>query len=305
MPSKSSARMSLLAALNDEITALTANAVRSTAIVTGQTKDFAQASGSAWLYDATHLVTNYHVVTDLVEPVWVRMASRHEHTAKVVGHDQQADLAVLEVPEQDVPALVVRHSPARLGELCFALGSPLGEFPDSASMGIVSGVRRVFRAPGHHAIFDVIQTDCAINFGNSGGPLISVDGEVIGVNCGGIANADGIGFAIPAETVGDIIPELVEHGHIERASLGINVASAIGADDNDRGLVVTAVRSAPAGPFKVGDVLLKVGPHDVQEQQDLLRILRRDLVNRNVPVLVLRDGRQLEIEACPAKAPQT
>ncbi len=252
---------SLLQGLSDEIVALAQRTVPSTAIVTGQTKDFDGASGSAWLFDPEHLVTNRHVIDGLVEPVWVRFPDCRETLAEVVGSDPLTDLAVLRVPAQRAAPLPLRRAPARLGELCFALGSPLGRFPESMSFGIVSGLKRSLPTDHGRAIYDIIQTDCAINPGNSGGPLVGVDGAVLGVNTAIASNAEGIGFAVPAETVNDIVPELLQHGVVLRASLGVSVASRrVDADDAAERLVVTAVRSNSAGPFESGDVLVKIGP---------------------------------------------
>lgn len=295
-------RSTLLTTLSEEIAALADAVVPSTAIVTGQNRDFAEFSGSAWLYDPHHLVTNHHVVDGLVEPVWVRFPNSVETRAEVIGSDPLTDLAVLRVDTQSATPFTLRPEPARLGELCFALGSPLGQYPESMSFGIVSGLKRSLPTSGGRPIYDIIQTDCAINPGNSGGPLISVDGSVLGVNAAGVPGADGIGFAIPADTVADIVPELLAHGAVERASLGVSVAPrrVEGADASDR-LVVTAVRSTAAGPFETGDVLFRVGPHEVRSRQDLIRILRRDMVDRKVPVSVWRDGQQVSFECLPSR----
>ncbi len=182
---------------------------------------------------------------------------------------------MLRIDPTTVTPLTVSGEPARLGELCFAFGSPLGEFPESISIGIVSGLKRSLPTADRRAIFDVIQTDCAINPGNSGGPLVYVDGQVIGVNTAGIDEADGIGFAVPAETV-NIVGELLSHGAIERASLGVGVALRHAAEVPDgKGLVVTSLRDDVAGPLERGDVILSVEDRDVRNQNDLLRALRR------------------------------
>lgn len=304
VPLRSDDRTSLLAVLSDEIAQLVTRTVRSTAIVAGQTKDFGEATGSAWLFDSQHLVTNNHVVCDLVAPIWVRLSGQEDLPASLVGRDPMTDLAVLRIPKpEDVPPLNVQSTPARLGELCFALGSPLGVYPESVSIGIVSGLRRRIPVTDSAAIFDVIQTDCAINPGNSGGPLISATGDVLGVNTAVRRSAEGIGFAVPAETVADIAPELIAHGAIERASLGIKVVQRAMDESSIQGerLVVTAVRNASSSPFQIGDVLLQVGPHEIKDQQDLLRLLRRDLINQPVPVQVSRSGRQISLDVVPSK----
>jgi S1-C subfamily serine protease len=291
----------LLAALNDEISGLASDVVPSTAIVTGQTKDFGAASGSAWLSDPEHLVTNHHVVDGIVAPIWVRFPACRETEAELVGSDPLTDLAVLRVSTQTAMPLQLRQHPPRLGELCFAFGSPLGEFPESVSFGIVSGLKRSLPSPGGRAIYDVIQTDCAINPGNSGGPLVGIDQRVLGVNTAVISGAEGIGFAVPADVVADIIPELITHGAIERASLGVSVAPRPVADDGGDRLVITAVRANAAGPFQQGDILFQVGQHKIGSREDLLRALRREMVEQSVPVAVLRGNREVSFECRPSR----
>jgi serine protease Do len=304
--SKSNGLSSLLSALSEEITQLAEAVVRSTAIVTGQTRDFSECDGSAWLYDAEHLVTNNHVIDGLVEPIWARFPDCEEKQAAVVGRDPLTDLAVLRIAEHSAGALQLRRVPAKLGELCFAFGSPLGEYPESMSFGIVSGLRRSLPTATGRPIFDVIQTDCAINPGNSGGPLVDVDGVVLGVNTAIVKDAEGIGFAVPAETVAEIVPEILTYGCIERASLGVSVApKRVDGDPPAARLVVTAVRSTAAGPFKQGDVLLAIGPHHIESQQDLLRALRRDVVDCKIPVWVSRRGKRVSIECVPKRAAAT
>jgi S1-C subfamily serine protease len=289
----------LLAVLNDEITTLAGAVVPSTAIVTGQTKDFGAASGSAWLCDDRHLVTNHHVVEGLVAPIWVRFPACSETEAELVGSDPLTDLAVLRVSPHTALPLQLRQHPPRLGELCFAFGSPLGEFPESVAFGIVSGLKRSLPSPGGRAIYDVIQTDCAINPGNSGGPLVGIDQRVLGVNTAVISGAEGIGFAVPADVVADIIAELITHGSIERASLGVSVATRpVGGGDR---LVITSVRASAAGPFQQGDVLLQVGQHKIASREDLLRVLRRDMVEQPVQVEVLREEQGVSFECRPSR----
>ena len=295
----SRARRGLLAAISEEITSLADGVVRSTAIVTGQTKNFTGGSGSAWLYDRAHLVTNHHVVEDLVSPLWVRFPDCQETTAMVVGVDPLTDLAVLRVQPQQAEPLVLRQTRARLGELCFALGSPLGQFPESMSFGIVSGLHRTLPTTGGRSIADVIQTDCAINPGNSGGPLLDVEGRVLGVNTAIAGGAEGIGFAVPVETVADIIPELLTHGEVVRASLGVTVAVQQAEGNDPQRLVVTAVRSTAAGPLLRGDVLLCVGAHEVRSAADLFRVLRREVLGQPVPVTVRRSDADVVVTCHP------
>lgn len=296
-----SKQTSLLSQFSEEIVALAETVVQSTAIVTGQTSDFEEVSGSAWLYDAEHLITNHHVIEDLVDPIHVQLPGGTPTQAWVIGKDPLTDLAVLRTDQQSVPPLPISDQGAKLGELCFAFGSPLGRYPESLSIGIVSGLKRSIPAGDRQAIFDVIQTDAAINPGNSGGPLVNAAGLVIGVNTQIDIQAKwGIGFAVPAETVAEVAQEILAHGSVERASLGVTVArKSVKGRPAGHALVITALRNIPAGPLREGDVLLTVGDREIVTQNDLLRALRRDVANRRIQVVVLRDGKEVSVECLP------
>ncbi len=291
----------LLRQFSDEIVALAEQVVQSTATVTGQTGDFDECSGSAWLYDSEHLVTNHHVVANLVDPIHVQLPDRALTQAWVIGRDPLTDLAVLRTDAQSAPPLKISREGARLGELCFAFGCPLGRYPESISIGIVSGLKRSISAGDRQSIFDVIQTDAAINPGNSGGPLVNSDGLVIGVNTQiDIEARWGVGFAVPAETVAEVATELITYGAVERASLGVTVARrAVSGTPKRHALVITALRSNPAGALREGDVLLAVGDRQITTQNDLIRALRRDVANRRISVTVLRDGEEVLVECLP------
>jgi serine protease Do len=291
----------MLRQFSEEIVALAEKVVKSTALVSGQTSDFDEATGSAWLYDAEHLVTNHHVVEDLVDPIHVELPGETPTQAWVIGKDPLTDLAVLRTDRRSAPPLPISGRGARLGELCFAFGSPLGDYPESVSIGIVSGLKRSISAGDRQSIFDVIQTDAAINLGNSGGPLVNAEALVIGVNTAISARAKwGIGFAVPAETVADVARELITYGSVERASLGVTVArKQVRGVPTGHALVITALRTNPAGPLREGDVLLAVGDRAIATQNELLRALRRDVANRRIQVVVLRDGKEVSVECLP------
>ena len=291
----------LLRQLSDEISALAESVVAATALVQGKTHDHLDiGSGSAWLYDHEHLVTNNHVVEDLADDIEARFPGCESIEARVIGRDPLTDLAVLRVDPQATTPLTLSARGARLGELCFAFGSPLGEFPESMTMGIVSGLERSLSTGCRSAIFDVIQTDAAINPGNSGGPLVNVDGLVIGVSTAGIEGADGISFAVPSQTVSEVVSEIIHYGAVERASLGITVARrSVDAPVHGKALVVTAVKDHPAGEFQRGDVIIAVGERKVLTQNELLRALRRDVANRRVAVTVWRDGVEIAVDCRP------
>lgn len=296
----SSSVVSVLSRFSDEVVALANRVTPSTATVGGQTHDFEDGGGSAWLYDSEHLITNDHVVNGLVEPFHAQLPGNGPQEARVVGRDPLTDIAVLRVDKQAATPLKISPKGARLGELCLAFGSPFGHFPESVSIGIVSGLKRSLPTGDRSTIFDVIQTDAAINPGNSGGPLVNSDCLVIGMNTAVYDGADGIGFAVPADTIAEVAGELITYGAVERASLGVTVARrAVPGARYEHALVITAVRSNVAGPLERGDVIVAIGDRPVTSQNDLLRALRRDVANRRVAVVVKRGEYEISVECRP------
>jgi putative serine protease PepD len=190
----------------------------------------AQGQGSGFVYDAEgHIVTNDHVVEG-AEQVSVRFWDGSTYDATVVGTDPSTDLAVIKV---DAPASVLKplelgdSTQLSVGEGVVALGSPFG-LEGTATSGIVSALNREMTSPNGFTISNSIQTDAAINHGNSGGPLLNAAGQVIGVNTqikSDSGGNDGIGFAVPSSTVAEIVPQIVSSGSVEHAYLGVAVAS--------------------------------------------------------------------------------
>jgi putative serine protease PepD len=190
----------------------------------------AQGQGSGFVYDAEgHVVTNQHVV-DGAETVSVRFWDGSTYDATVVGSDPSTDLAVIKV---DAPANMLEplslgnSDELTVGEAVVALGSPFG-LEGTVTSGIVSALHRQMTAPNDFTINDSIQTDAAINHGNSGGPLVNGAGEVVGVNAqieSESGGSDGIGFAIPSSTIETIVPQIIADGSVEHAYLGVGVAT--------------------------------------------------------------------------------
>jgi S1-C subfamily serine protease len=195
----------------------------------GEGEEQAQGQGSGFVYDAEgHIVTNQHVV-DGADRVTVRFWDGSTYDANVVGSDPSTDLAVVKV---DAPANVLQpldlgnSDDLTVGEPVVALGSPFG-LEGTVTSGIVSALHRQMTAPNNFTINDSIQTDAAINHGNSGGPLVNGAGEVVGVNAqieSESGGSDGIGFAIPSKTVESIVPQIISNGSVEHAYLGVGVA---------------------------------------------------------------------------------
>jgi S1-C subfamily serine protease len=222
-------------------------------------------------------------------------------TAVVVGDDPDTDLALLRVNESVTlpfaPLGDSRH--LRRGQLVIAIGNPLG-FESTVTAGVVSALGRSLRARTGRLIDDLIQTDAALNPGNSGGPLVSSRGEVVGVNTAIIMGAQGICFAIAANTAKFVLGELVRHGRVRRAYIGISAAQTAlprrlrheAGVVQESAVVVAGVEPAsPAGRagLVAGDIVLSLDGQAVTGADDLIRILTGDKIGGNVEIELLRE----------------
>jgi serine protease Do len=244
------------------------------------------------------IVTNRHVITG-ARTVRVRLSDSRELPAKIIGADAVTDIALLKVSAGNLPALRLGSSEAvSVGDAVIAIGNPFG-LGQSVSAGIVSARARILE---NDPYIDFLQTDAAINQGNSGGPLLSTDGTVIGVTSAIFSPSGGsvgLGFAIPAETVAGVVGQLEAHGRVERGYIGISaqavtpiLAKALGMK-TATGVLVTAID--PAGPavgaLWVGDVVLRIGGNLVAFE-DLSKITARLVPKALVVASVLRAGKQ-------------
>ncbi|MFP4536563.1 MAG: S1C family serine protease, partial [Spirochaetaceae bacterium] len=184
-----------------------------------------EGAGSGFIFDgAGHVVTNYHVVQK-AESVSVSLSNGDVHEASVVGSDPFTDLAVLQIEADGLPAALslADSGNLRVGQFVAAVGNPFN-FEQTLTFGVISALGRVIRSPGGRFISEAIQTDTPINPGNSGGPLLNLDGEVIGVNSAIISPSGasaGVGFAISANTVSQVVPSLIEDGEYPHPWIGI------------------------------------------------------------------------------------
>jgi S1-C subfamily serine protease len=219
-----------------------------------------------------------------------------------VGTDADTDVAVLRLDAGGLPWATLGDSHGvRVGQLAIAIGNPLG-FQSSVTAGVVSALGRTLRSANGRPIEDVIQTDAALNPGNSGGPLADSRGEVIGINTAVIANAQGICLAVGINTVRFVAGELLQRGRVRRARLGIAVqnvrldpgaARALGMPGG--GVLVTSVDPdgpADRGGILPGDVLIAVEGHPLAGTDDLYRSLTGERAEREVEVALLREGRR-------------
>jgi putative serine protease PepD len=218
----------------------------------------AQAEGSGFVYDtAGHVVTNQHVV-DGSTGIKVKFPTGKTYTATLVGSDSSTDLAVIKVnaPAGELKALALGDSSAvQVGDGVVAIGSPFGLF-GTVTTGIVSALDRTIQAPNQFSIQGAIQTDAAINHGNSGGPLLNLAGKVIGVNAqiqSDSGGNDGVGFAIPSNTVRSVASQLISTGKVAHAFLGVSLQSG-----SARIAEVRAGTPADSAGLQVGDVVTAI-----------------------------------------------
>jgi putative serine protease PepD len=248
--------------------------------------------GSGFVYDtAGHIITNDHVV-DGARSVTVRFANGKSYAAKVVGTDPSTDVAVLKIDapaSQLHPLTLGDSSTVQVGDGVIAIGSPFG-LVNSVSTGIVSALDRTISSPNNDAIVGAIQTDAAINHGNSGGPLLDTNGDVIGVNSqidSSSGGNDGVGFAVPVNTVQRIATELISSGKAEHAFLGVSITSGGG------GARVTGVRpgspAAKAG-LKAADVIIRAAGRPVGSATDLRVAIDAQKPGAHVTVTYRRSG---------------
>ncbi|NJM30051.1 MAG: DegQ family serine endoprotease [Rhizobiales bacterium] len=273
----------------------------------GQQNRTISSMGSGFVIDATGLiVTNNHVVEG-AEQIEVHFQDQTVLKAELVGRDPKTDLAVLRVkPTKQLPIVAFGDSDKlRIGEWVMAIGNPFG-LGGSVSLGIVSARNRDINAGPYD---DFIQTDAAINKGNSGGPLFSLTGEVMGINTAIFSptgGSVGIGFSVPANTAKGVIAQLVKYGETRRGWLGVKIQSVtdeIAESMNmpkPRGaLIADVTKEGPAekAGIQAGDVVIEFNGRAVNQMRDLPRIVAETEIGAKVPVKVLRKGQEVAVTA--------
>lgn len=307
-----------------------------------------QAQGSGFVYDKEgHIITNNHVVADAVR-ITVIFADDTEAEAEIVGTDPGSDLAVIKVdvePDRLHPVVIGNSDNLQVGQLVATIGNPFG-LSGSMSTGIISGLGRLLpggaAAPGGQRfnIPDIIQTDAAVNPGNSGGPLLNLSGEVIGVNTaiqtngatafGATPTFGGISYVVPANIVTQVVPQLIENGEISYPWLGISgttlgddLAQAMDLPIEQNGvLVIDVIEDSPAeeaglrgsedrvtidgfNAFVGGDVIVQMNDQPINDFDDLLAyIVRRTSVGQTVTLQILRDGELETVEVTLQARPE-
>jgi S1-C subfamily serine protease len=270
----------------------------------------ARGSGSGVTLSPDGLVvTNSHVVAGSREVTVVTPAGERM-TGRVLGDDPDTDIALIRTVGGSLPAVTLGNSRLlRRGQIAIAIGNPLG-FESTVTAGIVSALGRSLRATSGRLIEDVVQTDAALNPGNSGGALATSTGAVIGITTAVIRGAQGLCFAVASNTVEWVVGRILRHGRVRRAAIGVagqtvdmprRLALAAGLT-NTSSVLVTAVE--PSGPAAAGGLapghrILKAGDAATGGVDDLVRVLSDDWIGRAIPLLVFDGSRLKSIDVVP------
>jgi S1-C subfamily serine protease len=283
----------------------------------GRAFDVPAGSGSGFIWDTDgHIVTNFHVIEG-ARKVTVTLGDQHTFDATIVGTEPRRDIAVLHIDAPNEKLHPIPHTakpPAlEVGEKVLAIGNPFG-LDNTLTAGIVSALGRQVEGVGGVTIRDMIQTDAAINPGNSGGPLLNSSGELIGMNTMILSKSGGwagIGFAVPAEFILRIVPQIIKTGHAEQVGIGVRIdpqrriAQRLGL----RGVIVLQVipgsPAAKAGiegisrtptGFQLGDVIVGFDGKRVTDYDDLYNMLDGRKVGENAKVQLMRNGQVRTVE---------
>ena len=261
--------------------------------------------GSGFVYDKDgHVITSAHVVENMTE-VTVTMNDGTAVDGKVLGRDPKTDLALLKIEAADlVPVVIGSSDMARIGDSVLAVGNPFG-LGNTVTSGIISARSRDIQVGPYD---DFIQTDAAINRGNSGGPLFNADGEMIGVNTAIFSPSGGsvgIAFAVPSKMVKNVAEALIKDGVVKRGRLGVKIqtvtpeiAAGLGLKKPRGALVAGVDGSLIIKPdLRAGDVILRFDGQEIATMRDLPRMAAGTPIGKTVPVVVWRDGKEREVKA--------
>ena len=270
------------------------------------------ATGSGFVISTDgFIITNNHVIEN-AESIRVSFIDGRSVNAEIKGADASTDIAVIKIDESNLKALMLADSAGlQAGQIAIAIGNPMG-LQYTVTAGVVSALGRTLRANNGRLIDDVIQTDAALNPGNSGGPLVNSHGKVIGVNTAVIASAQGLCFAISSNLAAQIAGQLILHGKVKRAQLGIAAQLVnltprmIAANKLETKTGVYIFEIVPDGnfynsEFRIGDIIVEFDGKPVSSIDSLHLLLKEKTIGLRLPVAVLRNGRKEIINAVPGE----
>ncbi len=273
-----------------------------------------RGNGSGFIFTPDgYILTNSHVVHD-ASKIEVTLCDGRNYAAQMIGDDPDTDLAVIRIHAPNLVAARLGDSQSlRAGQLAIAIGNPYG-FQTTVTTGVVSALGRSFRAKSGRLIDNMIQTDAALNPGNSGGPLVTSHGEVIGINTAVIMSAQGICFAVPINTAKMILMPLIKDGKVRRGYIGVggqnvplprrvvlfhelSVESGV--------LIISIEHNSPAQKAKLqeGDVIVGLNNQPIASIDDLHKVLTHEQVGMRSPLTIIRRTEKLVLDIVPEESP--
>jgi len=277
-------------------------------------KKFPAGSGSGFIFSSDGLLfTNDHVV-HATDSIKITLPDGSEFKGELIGHDKDSDIAIVKIYGSGYSVAKLGTSTnLKIGQLVIAIGNPLG-YQQSVSAGILSGMGRTMRGINGQLIDNVIQSDVALNPGNSGGPLINTDGEVIGINTAIIRDAQGISFTIGIDSAKEIADQLIQFGKVSKAYIGLMLQDIeinprlrnFYQLKETRGLLIIGTESgSPAERAKLqeGDILIEFDSKSLKSSIELVKRLGRDKIFTPTPVKVIRKGKLIELSVFPVERP--
>ncbi|WP_227496644.1 Do family serine endopeptidase [Massilia litorea] len=260
-----------------------------------------------------YILTNFHVVEG-ADQIEVGLADGRKAAARIVGTDPETDLAVIRIGERNLPVMVLgQPDEARVGDVVLAIGNPFG-VGQTVTMGIISAVGRNNLHINHFENF--IQTDAAINFGNSGGALVDIHGNLLGINSAIYSQTGGsigIGFAIPVSTARTVLESIIKHGQVVRGWIGIEsqditpeLADSFGLGRSSGAIIAGVVRNGPADRAGVrpGDILLAVEGKIVKNTGDMLNLIAQLAPGAKASLKLMRENRESTVNVTVGKRPR-
>jgi S1-C subfamily serine protease len=270
-------------------------------------------TGSGFVFSSDGLIlTNSHVI-DSSDRLNITLLDGEEYTAEVTGTDGDTDIAIIKIFGSGyTPAKLGNSGDLKIGQLVIAIGNPLG-YQHSVSVGVLSGVGRTMRTPDGHLIDNILQSDAAMNPGNSGGPMIDTNGEVIGINTAIIPYAQGMSFSIGIDTAKEIARYLISEGKVTKAFLGLMV-NEIEINprirnyyklNSKKGIMITGLeKSSPASRAKLkeGDIIIEFNGKSLSSSGELTRhLIGNDLICKQTKMKIIRQTKMLEMDILPVQ----
>jgi S1-C subfamily serine protease len=272
-------------------------------------------SGSGFVFSSDGLIlTNAHVIEN-AERLNVSLLDGNEFSGELIGTDKDTDIAIIKIFGSGyTPVRLGVSGDLRIGQLVIAIGNPLG-YQHSVSVGVLSGVGRTMRTPGDQLIDDILQSDAAMNPGNSGGPMINTDGEAIGINTAIIPSAQGLSFSIGIDSAKEIARYLISEGKVIKAYLGL-MTHEIEINpriknfyklNSKRGLIITGLESSsPAGRANLheGDIIIEFDGGTITQSVDLTKhLIGSKLISKSTNMRILRQTKIVNIDIIPVERP--